>query len=101
MGSKCASTFSAKRSGNLSSRSSSGETVSLSSLSSWSAPPPWPSAAGGSGGGDRGAVSAPYDEILPWRSQLVRAALRGDERARWSGGASLQKLLGQKMLVAF
>ena len=68
---------------NLSARSTSGENLSLSSLSSlssasWSASPPWPTAAGSSGGGETGAAPAP-DEQIPAMAITVRAVRRSGE----------------------
>jgi len=78
MGSKCTSTFSSKRSGNISSRSRSGGKL-LSS--SWSVPPSWPSAADGSGGGDRGPASV-LEEEIPALALTPRACGAPGRRAR-------------------
>jgi hypothetical protein len=94
MGSKCASTFCAKRSGNRSSRSTSGKQVLL--LSSTAAPPLWPSAASGSDGGHKGAAAAAEQDKPAMLPQLVLTAIRGGEHARLSGGASLPPTVSAK-----
>jgi hypothetical protein len=87
IGSMCCSTFCAKRSGHLWSRSISGEIFVWWCRRRWRRRRrcrPWPSAAGGSGGGENGAASAAKQGI-PAKVLPVRAAIWLGRRARWSG----------------